>query len=363
MIIDRENYEVWMIDWLDGKLDELQTKCLLSFLRDNPDLREETESLSSICLNPSTEIFSGKNLLKKTALEISDSQFEILCIGHLENDLNSEKAKELEEIIQKIPGRKKLFDLFRQIKLFPPACHYNRKERLKKNTIARKIIRLPVLLTGAAATIALIIAVYSLIPGRLSDKTISSEKEITFDTLIINYAHPILTKRTVQLIDKKENVNNKKQTSTSPVTSSTEIKVKLVKVEDSLLNPLNIKSMKTPGFLYPHITDLGIHNKKYNLISYDPKIINTNINYNRSRLGKLIARTYRSLILREEKASDLPLKAYEYVEGGINGLNKLLGWEMALQKTNDENGELKSYYFSSKILKFNAPVKKPHPAL
>jgi hypothetical protein len=31
---------------------------------------------------------------------------------------------------------------------------------------------------------------------------------------------------------------------------------------------------------------------------------------------------------------------------------------MALQKTNDENGDLQSLYFSSKMLKFNAPVKK-----
>lgn len=35
---------------------------------------------------------------------------------------------------------------------------------------------------------------------------------------------------------------------------------------------------------------------------------------------------------------------------------------MALQKTNDENGELKSLRFSSRILKFNAPVKKAEPA-
>jgi len=34
---------------------------------------------------------------------------------------------------------------------------------------------------------------------------------------------------------------------------------------------------------------------------------------------------------------------------------------MALDEKNDENGELKSVYFSSKILKFKAPVKKSEP--
>jgi hypothetical protein len=36
---------------------------------------------------------------------------------------------------------------------------------------------------------------------------------------------------------------------------------------------------------------------------------------------------------------------------------------MALVKTSDEEGELKSFYFSSRVLKFNAPVKKSNPSL
>jgi len=31
---------------------------------------------------------------------------------------------------------------------------------------------------------------------------------------------------------------------------------------------------------------------------------------------------------------------------------------MSLQKNTGENGEIKSYYFSSRLLKFKAPVKK-----
>jgi len=78
----------------------------------------------------------------------------------------------------------------------------------------------------------------------------------------------------------------------------------------------------------------------------------------RSRLSRFIARTFREKILKEKKISDEPLKTYEVAEAGIDGLNKLLGWQMALVKTNDEAGELKSVYFSSKALKFNAPVRK-----
>ena len=81
----------------------------------------------------------------------------------------------------------------------------------------------------------------------------------------------------------------------------------------------------------------------------------------RSRLGKFIAKTFREKILKEKAAKDSPLKIYEIAEAGVSGLDKLLGWEMALDERKDENGELKSVYFSSKILKFNAPIKKTEP--
>ena len=48
----------------------------------------------------------------------------------------------------------------------------------------------------------------------------------------------------------------------------------------------------------------------------------------------------------------------DLAKAGITGLNKLLGWEMSLQKNTDESGDIKSYYFSSRLLKFKAPVKK-----
>jgi hypothetical protein len=66
-------------------------------------------------------------------------------------------------------------------------------------------------------------------------------------------------------------------------------------------------------------------------------------------------------ILKEKTAKDSPLKAYELAEAGVSGLNKLLDCEMVLDEKKDANGVLKSVYFSSKIIKFNAPIKKSEP--
>jgi len=78
----------------------------------------------------------------------------------------------------------------------------------------------------------------------------------------------------------------------------------------------------------------------------------------RSNIEKFLAKNIRGKILKNESSEEIPLKGYEIAEAGMTGLNKLLGWEMALEKNNDENGELTSVYFSSRVLKFNAPIKK-----
>ena len=78
----------------------------------------------------------------------------------------------------------------------------------------------------------------------------------------------------------------------------------------------------------------------------------------RTKLGKFVADIIREKILKENTLKDSPLKAYEIAEAGVMGINKLFGWQMALDEKKDANGELSSVYFNSKLLKFNAPVKK-----
>ena len=95
-----------------------------------------------------------------------------------------------------------------------------------------------------------------------------------------------------------------------------------------------------------------------NLIAFQPTYNGPVYDDGRSKLSRFISKTFREKILKEKSAKDTPLKGYEIAVAGVTGLNKLLGWEMALDKKNGENGELKSIYFSSKLLKFNAPVKK-----
>ena len=49
MHIDRTNYEIWLVDWLDGNLDETRAKELQLFLESNPIPTKAALALKGIC--------------------------------------------------------------------------------------------------------------------------------------------------------------------------------------------------------------------------------------------------------------------------------------------------------------------------
>ena len=101
MQIDRSNYEIWLIDWLDENLSDIQIEQLQLFLRDNPDLKEEFEELTTFRLNPSERSFTNKSRLQKSPSDLSETQFEYLSVAYLENDISADQQAELKEKILK----------------------------------------------------------------------------------------------------------------------------------------------------------------------------------------------------------------------------------------------------------------------
>jgi hypothetical protein len=321
----------------------------------NPDLKEEMEAVKVCRLEKPLNKFSKAGTLKKTTADFTDTQFENLCIAHIENDLSSEQEKELDEIIRQNPERKKILNAFQKTVLTPPDCRFGKKNLLKKKTPVEKIFRLSLRIMSAAASIALLISLYLIFTDRAPESTLASDELPLKDSLSIISSNPIRVEN--QLVAGSGNAatpSTKPQSYLVPE----EIAANMIQTDDSLLK-------NRPAENFHIVTDVRFASLSIdrpaginNLIAYNPEKIIPLYDNERTRIGKFISRTYRDLILNEEVATDLPIKGYEIAEGGINGLNKLLGWEMALQKTNDENGDLQSLYFSSKLLKFNAPVKK-----
>jgi hypothetical protein len=364
MQIDRSNYEIWLIDWLDGNLNQTGVDRLKLFLKDNPDLKEEYKELSLFSLSSSDESYPHKNNLKKTSASMPVSQFEYLCVAYLENDLTSEQHAELIEIIDNDPRKKLAFDLLLKARLSPPENTFKHRNRLLRTTFAQKIIRISAIGLSAAAVTALLVVNYISEPRPLPVKPESTAQT---SVPVNRVQEPILKK--VPLV--KQNAGKKIR-----ITKTTGDLLAVSKRKASSGNASDLASPSLPDSIVsrpdpfdkliskvPVSFDSGLKGAPLpnSLIELKITMGTPAWDDSRSNLSRFIAKTIRERILKKKIPEYSPIKGYELAEAGVSGLNKLLGWQMALDEKRDENGELKSVYFSSRLLKFNAPVKKTEP--
>ena len=359
MKIDRSNYEIWLIDWLDGNLSQTEAEELRLFLEKNPDLKNEVEELSEVKLSSLSEPYPHKNQLKKTSADLAVTQIEYLSAAYLEGDLTSNQVSELQEIVESDPKKKSVFELMQRMKLVPVAVTYKQRKRLTRKTFAQKAIRFTAIGLPAAAMIALAILSYNSGPREVKQVIIA--KTGTEASTAVKPSEAGSSKIS-QAEEKREKpvIRNKNQSFESATTefiSQGPERIDQTESDTNLTLNNTLPAIPEKTF-FPRKIKISTMSLPNTLIAFNSTPILPEIDDGRSRLSKFIAKNFREKILKENRAQDTPLKAYEIAEAGVSGLNKLLGWEMALDKRNDENGELRSVYFSSKMLKFNAPVKK-----
>jgi len=359
MLPDRSNYEIWFIDWLDGKLSEEQEEQLCDFLSLNPDLHEELRTISPVSLKPQNEFFARKSDLIRKPSDLTLSQFDYLCIADLENDLSPDGVRELEEAMANDPARKQEYSLIHRLKLVPPEISYKYKNRLRRITPFQKVIRFSFIGISAAAAITLFLVLYT--PQRPELQT-NSSLMVTAETMP-GESEPVPENRSPQEI-----LPLKVTEAPSPTEPDTKV-ASLYEGSDTA-ETMQVSELNTsePDVIFrtslakvPLPFSAVIEKREIinnNLIAFTPDIMVPLFDDGRSNVNRFLARVFHEKIMRDTTAGDRPVRAYDIAEAGINGFNKLFRAELALTRNTDENGEVKSVYFSSRLLKFNAPVRK-----
>lgn len=362
---DRNNYESWFIDCCDGILSDQQAGILKEFLAENPDLQEEFDALSVINLKPKKAAFAGKDRLIKTSADISSSDFEYLCVAHLENDLNPEQASELLEIISSDSQKRKTFELFRKTRLTPPSYVFSKKNQLKKVSPVFRIIRLASIGLSAAAAIALLIVTNFALPSHSRQTTHPVAQRVITDTIKIETPSAI----TEAVPDDLHSYAREK-------TYSLKRTDKTAALSDTGAEKTGISQTAPPVAIVERVSNInrlevtlpadipGIYSHpEFALASFTTLVTPPDFEDDMSNVDRFVARFFHKTVLKDTVMVDRPLEKYEIAAAGIQGLNKLFGWEMALQRNTDENGDIRSLSFNSKYLKFKTPVKKREDAL
>jgi hypothetical protein len=160
MIITRDNYEPFFLDYLEGNLNENMIDQFLDFLERNPDLKEELQLFENVHLPEEHIVFSGKEELYKSASE-AKAALENKTIAYLEGDLDDEDRKSFEAYLNSHPELQKEFKLFAKTQLTPDASiKYPNKQKLYKKSGAVVLMNW---VSRAAAVLVLIWGINSLI--------------------------------------------------------------------------------------------------------------------------------------------------------------------------------------------------------
>jgi hypothetical protein len=356
---DRSNYELWFTDWLDGRLDEKEARDLEVFLSRNPDLREELDGLAFTYLEPGRIVYKTKKSLEKSVKNYSESQFEHLCIASLENDLTTAQKDELKEIIDQDKTKRKVFELYQNLKLKPSSAIFKRKSIVKKITAGIRILKWSVIGLSAAATVAVIITAYLFIAPNLMKTAPQQVKAAKHDTLLIEHPAPVLLSEVIAP-DKR---SSRKETGKS-LTEADEFEaddsyagkqeITLPDIDQSIDRSDIQLALKVPA---PVEMIPELRENENSLMEYHPDNIPV-FTDERTHSQRFLAKIFHERIMRDTTAGNRPVKPYDIAVAGINGLNKFFGWDMSLQKKTDRKGDIKSYSFNSRLLKINAPAKK-----
>ncbi|MFN0031093.1 MAG: hypothetical protein ACKVOR_02930, partial [Flavobacteriales bacterium] len=99
MKITRENYEAFFLDYLEGNLADHLVSEFHDFIKANPDLADELDDVDAAAGYAfNSEVFDGKQQLKKPELPITEDELDLLLAREAEGEVSDEELQVIEKL-------------------------------------------------------------------------------------------------------------------------------------------------------------------------------------------------------------------------------------------------------------------------
>jgi hypothetical protein len=360
MKINRDNYEIYFIDYWDGTLDPALEKELMIFLENNYDLKEEFDNFENVSIVPDKKIkFAGKESLKKPVIAsvqfINEQNYEEYFIANIEGDLRHEESLQLEKFILLNPVLEKEYQLFVNTKLIADKnIIYENKAGLKKTKVVKfnpKYIYYPV---SVAASFIILLAIYILL-----NKEKPTAKKLYANRHIFQHARKTSLsgiEKNIQQSSDNIDFSNKNNTNNNVLIANGE-KSQLQKMESGSSVELAINDIR-PVIIEPR-----------NIIpkSYDENATNTvadNTSNPSHSDGEFVsAKQFLFKKIRKNssnKKQDNPnkLNLWDVADMGLSGFNKIAKSDLKLDRETSANGKTTNVNFVASNFEFSRTKKK-----
>jgi len=356
--INRNNYEEYFLDFIEGNLSPSDKNLFMSFLDENPDLKKELELYEEKPISYEKYLFENKSTLKKGSVlsEITSNNFDELCIAKIENDLTQKEENDFDIYINQDTQKRKEFDLYKLTKIeIDDSILFKDKELLKKKT-AGFAFRKHYTLISAAASVIILIALYLFIPKSEQDKVelpiaeLSEGKNLEITNKVTEEEQSANILNTQE--DKKIATLTEKQ-----IVLSQKLSLEIINTEETVktnyreydqiaqLEPMQVNYDFTESKNEIDIIYVNTYAKNY--VAKEPEYVS---------FKSYLASAFNKRILKKENKNKLEL--FDVAQAGVEGINMLTGGKMTLERIYDENGNPDKTEFNSRLIAFSAPAKK-----
>ena len=179
-MLSRSNYEIYFLDYHEGNLTESQRRELMSFLDQNPDLKEEFDSFVNVSVEPDqSTVFFNKDSLKKIE-GVNLSNYKTWLVAYTEDDLNDSQKKDVDRFLAAHPDLKSELDLFRRTRTVPDyTIVFKDKNSLKRGGRVIAFSRVNYRVMAIAASLVLLLISIYVFRQQKDNTPQTAEKTIT----------------------------------------------------------------------------------------------------------------------------------------------------------------------------------------
>ena len=331
-MINRNNYEEFLLMYVDGELTPQQRTAVELFVQQNPDLLPELETLQQTILSTEDEnIFMDKSSLLKINSSISIDNYEEYFLLDIDKELDTAAKNEVEKFVLQHPELQEQFTILKQTVLAPEVIIFTDKQSLYRKEERRLVPLNWMRFAAAAAVIGFAVMVWWLMPGKkmneneLATVKPSVEKTVpaTGDTDKTNQP------QTVDILPNNNEVAAVKQDATE--NKNTAVKTQKVnKVQQQVNDNVAVNNVAEKLSNNPAVKE-PIPAPKEELIAYNPPVVDNNTNtstqtgFENAKQNDIAANTLVQPAVYKELDTDSDAGESLYV-GNVNlNKNKLRG--------------------------------------
>jgi hypothetical protein len=353
MKIDRNNYELCFIDYLDGKLNPAQVARLMEFLADNPDLNQELMDVREVVLSAPSISFPGKSHLKKDENEIP--AFDHQCVAFIEGDMQGDEKGSFLKSITASPVLDKIFRTYSGLKLNPDlSITYPGKASLKKPAERNIVVRYLYPVLAVAAAVVLVMIIYR----NTGDNAINTQG-LALSLGKSHHSGPADINRSNNQVNVPEqfpdqqfrvpvnNVAYQPERRNNPDTNS-------VSREQQQIIPQNEPVIAYQPDSTPAANQLPVSAVADNH-SVEPREFKV---YNRYQyISGMLEQVDKDNVVADNAHRPSKLSLWTLADIGVKGFNLLTGNNVKLKKQYNDKGEVEALALNSSGFEFSTPVK------